>query len=112
MKEQTADAVRPVVEWLQTQGLVLGARILSAALILLVGAFVIKCISAFIRRTLEQRVKGENEMLIKFVVSVAVKTCWALLSSHSRKPFCRSAASASRAWGYSRMYSMELIRNS
>ena len=51
MKEQAADAVRPVVEWLQTQGLVLGARILSAALILLVGAFVIKCISAFLRRT-------------------------------------------------------------
>ena len=79
MKEQAADAVRPVVEWLQTQGLVLGARILSAALILLVGAFVIKCISAFLRRTLEQRVKGENEMLVKFVTSVAVKTCWAFL---------------------------------
>lgn len=79
MKEQAADTVRPVVEWLQTQGLVLGSRVISALLILLVGAFVIKCISAFLRRTLEQRVKGENEMLIKFVVSVAVKTCWAFL---------------------------------
>ena len=81
MKEQAADAVRPVVEWLQTQGLVLGSRVISALLILLVGALVIKCISAFLRRTLEQRVKGENEMLVKFVTSVAVKTCWAFLLS-------------------------------
>ena len=79
MKEQTAAAVRPVVEWLETQGLALGTRVLSAVLILVVGAFVIKGVSAFLRRTLEQRVKGENEMLVKFVTSVAVKTCWAFL---------------------------------
>ena len=79
MKEQAADAVRPVVEWLQTQGLVLGSRVISALLILMVGALVIKGISAFLRHALEQRVTGENEMLIKFVVSVAVKTCWAFL---------------------------------
>lgn len=79
MKEQAADTVRPVVEWLQTQGLVLGSRVISALLILMVGALVIKGISAFLRHALEQRVKGENEMLVKFVTSVAVKTCWAFL---------------------------------
>ena len=36
MKEQAAGAVRPVVEWLQTQGLVLGSRVISALLILMV----------------------------------------------------------------------------
>ncbi len=72
-------AVRPMLEWLQTQGLEFSFRLAAALAILVAGAIAIKCFSAFLRKAIEQRVKGENEMLVKFVTSVAVKVCWAFL---------------------------------
>ena len=49
MKEQAAEAVRPALEWLETQGMEFGLRVLSAIAILLAGALVIifKCLLKF-----------------------------------------------------------------
>lgn len=79
MKDEAVQAIAPVVQWLQTQGLEFAFRIAAALAILVAGAFAIRCFSAFLKKAIEQRVKGENEMLVKFVTSVVVKVCWAFL---------------------------------
>ena len=79
MKEEVVQAAEPILTWLQTQGLEFALRIAAALAILVAGAVVIRCFSAFLRKAIEQRVRGENEMLVKFVTSVAVKVCWAFL---------------------------------
>lgn len=79
MKEQAVETIRPAVEYLQTTGLSFGMRVVSSLVILVLGALAIRAVSAFLRTAVEQRVKGENEMLVRFVTSVTVKTCWAFL---------------------------------
>lgn len=79
MKEEAVESIRPVVQYLQTAGLSFGMRVAAALVILVCGALLIRAVSAFFRRAVEQRVKGENEMLVKFITSVVVKSCWAFL---------------------------------
>ena len=79
MKEQAVQAAQPLVNWLQTQGCEFGFRVITALVILGVGALLIKGVAKFLKKAIEERVKGENAMLVKFVTSVVVKVCWAFL---------------------------------
>lgn len=68
----------PVIQWLQTSGLDFSVRLAASLLIFVVGAVLIKLLTAFLQRTLG-RIGGDNALLVKFVTSVCVKVSWAFL---------------------------------
>ena len=79
MNEQVVAYADPIVTWLKTTGLVLGMRVAFALAILLAGGLLIQLMSAALKKTLGKTKLGQQSLIAKFIVSVAVKTAWAFL---------------------------------
>ena len=67
-----------VMTWVTEKGLDFAVNLLAAALILVVGWFVIKLIDALVRKAL-MRGKAKQTLFINFACSVVTKVCWAVL---------------------------------
>ena len=79
MNEQVVAYADPIVTWLKTTGLVLGMRVAFALAILLAGGLLIQLMSAALKKTLGKTKLGQQSLIAKFIVSVAVKGAWAFL---------------------------------
>ena len=79
VKSYLGESARPLMTWATEKGADIAFNVVMALLILLVGIWVIRLASKFLRKALEGRVKS-NQMLVSFVVSVMVKAAWALLA--------------------------------
>lgn len=73
-----ASLAQSVTVWMQGRGQDFAADLVAAAVILLVGALAIRVLARVLRRTVEERV-GPRTLLVRFLVSVAVKCAWAVL---------------------------------
>ena len=76
--EQGKELLQQVVTWLTHDGVALGVNVLSAILILVLGSFVVRFVTATVRKAL-QKTKRVDELLVTFLSSVVSKTCWAVL---------------------------------
>lgn len=76
--EQGKELLQQVVTWLTHDGVALGVNVLSAILILVLGSFVARFVTATVRKAL-QKTKRVDELLVTFLCSVVSKTCWAVL---------------------------------
>ena len=79
MNEQVVAYADPIITWLKTTGLVLGMRVAFALAILLAGGLLIQLMSAALKKTLGKTKIGQQSLIAKFIVSVAVKGAWAFL---------------------------------
>ena len=76
--DQGRECVQQAMAWLTQHGVSFAVNLLVTILILLVGAFVIKWITAAVRASLRKS-KRVNELLERFICSVVSKTGWAFL---------------------------------
>jgi small conductance mechanosensitive channel len=76
--DQGRELMQQVMTWFTQNGLGFATKLVIAILILLVGAFVIKGITAAVRGSL-RKTKRVNELLERFICNAVSKTCWALL---------------------------------
>jgi len=72
------DDIAPAAAWITEHGMDILGRIVVALVILLVGALLVKFLTAAVRKAL-QKTKRINELLEKFLVSVVSKTGWAVV---------------------------------
>lgn len=79
MTERICAYVNSVLNWFQTTGGAIGAKLLFALLILVVGGFAIHLLSMALKKVLAKSRLGQQSLIAKFIVSVAVKTAWAFL---------------------------------
>lgn len=79
MKEDFVLAVHAVTQWVQTHGAAWAVRGLSAFLIFLAGLVAIWMLSKILKKTLLKTRLGESSLMARFVVSVVVKSAWAVL---------------------------------
>ena len=68
-----------VLAWLSEKGVSFAVNLLSAVLILVVGAFLIKLVRGATAKALS-RVKKMSKLLSDFLVSVVSKVCWAVVA--------------------------------
>ena len=68
-----------ILEWLSKEGVSFAVNLLSAVIILIAGAFLIKLIRSATAKALS-RVKKMSKLLSDFLVSVVSKVCWAVLA--------------------------------
>ena len=68
-----------ILTWISERGLAFAVNLLTAALILLAGMFVIKLIRVATAKALA-KVNKMSKLLSDFIVSVVSKTCWAMLA--------------------------------
>lgn len=80
MTEQVVAEGNALIFWLQTRGVDLGLRILSALMIVVIGSLVIRLVSNALRALLRKSRLGEKSLIAKFVVSVVEKTAWAFVA--------------------------------
>ena len=76
--DQGRELVQQVMTWLTHDGVTFAVNLAMAILILLLGGFVVKWITAAVRASLRKS-KRVNELLERFICSVVSKTGWALL---------------------------------
>jgi small conductance mechanosensitive channel len=76
--EQGRAFVQQAMTWLTEHGIGFAVNLLVAILILVVGGFVVKGITAAVRASLRKS-KRVNELLERFICSVVSKTGWAFL---------------------------------
>lgn len=79
MVEDTHAAVKAFVQWLQETGFAYAMNLVAALVILIVGALAIKVLAAVLRRSLTHS-DGRHALAVKFIVSVIVKSAWAVLA--------------------------------
>ena len=79
MKAHCGESARMLVEWATGKGAQFALNLAVALVIFVVGAIAIRAAAKLLRRGIEGRVKS-NEMLVSFIVSVAVKAAWAFLA--------------------------------
>ena len=72
LKAYIGESARELVAWATGKGAQFALNLALALVIFAVGAIAIRIAAKFLRRGLEGRVKS-NQMLVSFVVSVAVK---------------------------------------
>lgn len=70
--------IKPFEDWIMQHGVDYALNIITALVILVVGALVIKLMAWMLRRMIEQRIKG-RQLLVSFAVSVSVKVAWIIL---------------------------------
>ena len=70
--------IAPTAAWISQRGLDVLGRCAIALIILVLGAFLIKFVTAAVRKAL-QKTKRINALLEKFIVSVVSKTGWAIV---------------------------------
>ena len=76
--DQGRECLQEAMSWLTQHGIGFAVNLLMAILILVLGAFVIRWITATVRASLRKS-KRVNELLERFICSVVSKACWALL---------------------------------
>lgn len=79
MQETVQSYLTNLLQWLQTQGLEIALHIVAALVILLAGSFAIRLLSNMLRKALV-KFGPERQMAANFIVSVLVKTSWAVLA--------------------------------
>jgi len=79
MSDQVNGYIDSMLQWLQTQGLDFGLRLLAALLILLLGTVAIRVFAKVLRKAL-CKFGPDRQMAANFVVSVLVKSAWAVLA--------------------------------
>ena len=79
LKAYIGESARELVAWATGKGAQFALNLALALVIFAVGAIAIRIAAKFLRRGLEGRVES-NQMLVSFVVSVAVKAAWAFLA--------------------------------
>ena len=79
LKAYIGESARELVAWATGKGAQFALNLALALVIFAVGAIAIRIAAKFLRRGLEGRVKS-NQMLVSFVVSVAVKAAWAFVA--------------------------------
>lgn len=67
------------LDWLLHGGVAFALNLLAAALILLLGSFVVKAVVAAVRGSLK-KIRRVDELLATFICSVVSKTCWAIVA--------------------------------
>jgi len=80
MKETMTNLAVAAMEWLKTDGVAYGFRILGALAILVVGAIAIRIFANVLTKLLEKTRLGAKSLVAKFIASVAVKVAWAFLA--------------------------------
>jgi len=80
MKETMTNLAVAAMEWLKTDGVAYGFRILGALAILVVGAIAIRILANVLTKLLEKTRLGAKSLVAKFIASVAVKVAWAFLA--------------------------------
>ncbi len=80
MKEDFHSAVHSVFLWVQTHGAAWAVQALSALAILLVGAVAIWMLSKILKKALLKTRLSQSSLMARFVVSVIVKSAWAVLA--------------------------------
>lgn len=76
--QQCMISLQSLSNWLVEKGADWSFRLLGAIIILAIGAIVIRIFSKILQKSIEGRV-GDREMLVRFLVSVIVKSSWAVL---------------------------------
>ena len=76
--DQGRELVQQVLTWLTQNGVSFALNLVLTILLLVVGAFVIKGLTAAVRGSL-RKTKRVNELLERFICSAVSKTCWAFL---------------------------------
>ena len=76
--DQGRELVQQVLTWLAQNGVSFALNLVLTILLLVVGAFVIKGLTAAVRGSL-RKTKRVNELLERFICSAVSKTCWAFL---------------------------------
>ena len=76
--DQGRELVQQVLTWLAQNGVSFALNLVLTILLLVVGAFVIKGLTAAGRGSL-RKTKRVNELLERFICSAVSKTCWAFL---------------------------------
>ncbi len=79
MTEETQAAIESIREWLLETGVDYALKVAAALVILIVGAVAIKILAAVLRRSLT-RADGRHALAVRFIVSVIVKSAWAVLA--------------------------------
>ncbi len=79
MTEETQAAIETIREWLLETGVDYALKVAAALIILIVGAVAIKILAAVLRRSLT-RADGRHALAVRFIVSVIVKSAWAVLA--------------------------------
>ena len=79
LKMYLGESARALVAWATGKGAQFALNLAVALVIFVVGAIAIRAAAKLLRRGIEGRVKS-NEMLVSFIVSVAVKAAWAFLA--------------------------------
>ena len=80
MKETMTNLAVAAMEWLKTDGVAYGFRILGALAILVVGAIAIRILANVLTKLLEKTRLGAKSLVAKFIASVVVKVAWAFLA--------------------------------
>ncbi len=76
--DKGCEFMQQAMTWFSQNGASFATKLVFAILILLVGAILIKCVTAAVRGSL-RKTKRVNELLEKFICNAVSKTCWALL---------------------------------
>lgn len=76
--DQGREFMQQLITWFTQNGPGFAMKLVTAILILLVGAFVIKGVTAAVRGSL-RKTKRVNELLERFICNAVSKTCWAFL---------------------------------
>ena len=76
--DQGREFMQQLITWFTQNGPGFAMKLVIAILILLVGAFVIKGVTAAVRGSL-RKTKRVNELLERFICNAVSKTCWAFL---------------------------------
>lgn len=79
MVEDTHAVLESVKQWLLATGVDYAIRLLAACVILIAGAIAIKVFASVLRRSLT-RTDGRHALAARFIVSVIVKSAWAVLA--------------------------------
>ena len=76
--DQGRELMQQVMTWLTQNGVAFAVNIVLTILLLVVGAFVIRGLTAAVRGSL-RKTKRVNELLERFICNAVSKTCWAFL---------------------------------
>ena len=76
--DQGRELMQQVLAWLAQNGVAFAVNVVLTILLLVVGAFVIRGLTAAVRGSL-RKTKRVNELLERFICNAVSKACWALL---------------------------------
>ncbi len=78
MMAATTNILTTFMHWLQQEGAAYAMKALAALVILVVGAIAIKVLAAVLKKGFS-RADGRHALAVRFIVSVIVKSAWAVL---------------------------------